>query len=258
MSEQYLQTSNAPASPSPAAMSQFGRVVSAFTAPTRVFTEIGNGRRSWWLPLILMIVSFGVYYGIVTEHVTWSTVFENQERNLPEFAKNMMNQMTPEQKAARQQRGPVSTAITSAVAPFGVLLLDVIGAGILLATINFGFGGKATFGAIFAVELYAGLAIWPIRWLLGAITTLFTDPETFNYQNPSPTNIAAFLPMQETPKALYYFLMSLDGTVIWGMILTSIGLAIVARVSRTSGYIAVFGWWLLGVLLSVGVGAAFS
>ena len=46
--------------------------------------------------------------------------------------------------------------------------------------------------------------------------------------------------------------------MIWCLILTSIGVAIVAGVKRTSGYIAVFGWWVIGVLLGVGVAAAFS
>jgi hypothetical protein len=36
------------------------------------------------------------------------------------------------------------------------------------------------------------------------------------------------------------------------------GLAIVAGVKRTSGYIAVFGWWVIVLLFNVGIAAAFS
>jgi hypothetical protein len=36
------------------------------------------------------------------------------------------------------------------------------------------------------------------------------------------------------------------------------GLAIVAGVKRTSGYIAVFGWWALIVLFGVSTAAIFS
>jgi len=36
------------------------------------------------------------------------------------------------------------------------------------------------------------------------------------------------------------------------------GIAIVAGVKRSSGYIAVFGWWALIVLISVGYAAATS
>jgi hypothetical protein len=35
------------------------------------------------------------------------------------------------------------------------------------------------------------------------------------------------------------------------MVLMSIGLATVAGVKRSSGYIAVFGWWAIIVLVSV-------
>jgi hypothetical protein len=50
----------------------------------------------------------------------------------------------------------------------------------------------------------------------------------------------------------------LDITTIWSMVLMAIGLAVVAGVKRTSGYITVFGWWALIVLIGVGWAAAFS
>ncbi|MGA2216734.1 MAG: YIP1 family protein [Terracidiphilus sp.] len=239
-------------------LSQWQRVVSVFTAPSKTFQDIKRGNKSWWLPFIIMLLSYSVVYGVVTTHITWAQVYENQQRNLPEFARNMMDRMTPEQKAAQAQKGPTSTAIGQVITPFFILLLDVIGAGVLLATINFGFGGKATYGSLLAVELYAGMAIWPIRWLLAAVAAWFSDPEGFNIQNPAPSNVAAFLSFQDTPKTLYYFLMGLDALNIWGMVLTAIGVAVVAKVSRTSGYIAVFLWWAIGLGLGVAMGAMFS
>ncbi|MGA2653187.1 MAG: YIP1 family protein [Terracidiphilus sp.] len=257
MSDLEVQSVAAPVPAAPG-LSQWQRVSNVFSAPSKTFEDIKRGNKSWWLPLIIMFLSYSVVYGVVSTHITWAQVYENQQRNLPEFARNMMDRMTPEQKAAQAQQGPKSTAITQAFAPFGILILDLIGAGILLATINFGFGGKATYSSLLAVELYAGMAIWPIRWLLAAVATLFTDPESFNVQNPAPSNVAAFMSFQETPKALYYFLMSLDALNIWGMVLTAIGVAVVAKVSRTSGYIAVFGWWVVGLGLGVAMGAMFS
>jgi len=50
-------------------------------------------------------------------------------------------------------------------------------------------------------------------------------------------------------------LSSLDAVTIWCMIVTSIGVATVAGVKRSSGYIAVFGWWVIGILLGVGIAA---
>jgi hypothetical protein len=51
---------------------------------------------------------------------------------------------------------------------------------------------------------------------------------------------------------------SLDVTTIWTLVLASIGISIVAGTKRSSGYIAVFGWWIVLVLFGVGIAAAFS
>lgn len=242
-------------------LSQWQRVANTFTAPAKTFEDIKRGNKSWWMPLIIMVLFFAVYYGAVTTQVTWKIVAENEQRNMPEFAKQMRDRYTtPEQRAKQEQGAPTSQAVTSALTPLGVLLMDLIAAGVLLATINFGFGGKARFDQLFAVTLYAGLVQWPIKWILATIT-LFAgvEPEVFNIHNAAPTNIGAFFPqLQQTSLALYALLISLDVAVIWCLVLTSIGVAMVAGVKRNSGYIAVFGWWVILVLLNVGIAAAFS
>ena len=240
-------------------LSQWQRVTNTFTAPSKTFEDIKRGNRSWWMPFIIMVLGFAVFFEVVQTKITWDQVYENQMRDMPEFAKNLMDRMTPEQKAEAARKGPMQQAIRAAGTPLGIVLLDLIGAGILLGTINFGFGGTAKYSSLLAVELYAGLAIWPLRWILAAITTPFVDPEAFNLQNPAPCNLAAFFPsLKESSLMVYTLLSSIDALTIWGMILTGIGVAAVAGVKRSSGYIVVFGWWVIGVLLGVGIAAAFS
>jgi ABC-type multidrug transport system fused ATPase/permease subunit len=240
-------------------LSEWQRVSNTFSAPSKTFEDIKRGNRSWWLPFVIMVLSFAVFFAAVSTKVTWKSVAENNLKLAPEFAKRMMERMTPEERAKQEERAPITEEIKAALSPFGVLLLDVIAAGVLLATINFGFGGKATFGSLFTVTLYAGLASWPLRWLLGAIV-LFSgeDPEQFNINNFAPTNIGAFFPQQSIGLGLYSFLSGLDALAIWCMVLTSIGVAIVAGVKRSSGYMTVFGWWVIGLLIFTGLGAAFS
>jgi uncharacterized integral membrane protein len=242
-----------------AGLSQWQRVACIFSAPSKTFADIKHGYQSWWAPLVITVLSFAVYYGTVTAQVTWKTVAENEQRNMPGLIKRFMEQMPAEKKAEQEQQAPTSQAFTSALSPLGVVLWDLAVAGVLLGTLNFGFGGKARFGPLFTVTLYAGLVLWPIRWLLAAVT-LFAgaEPEVFNIHNPAPTNIGAFFPRGETPFPLYAFLSSLDGLTIWCLVLTSIGVAMVAGVKRTSGYIAVFGWWVITVLAGVGVAALLS
>jgi hypothetical protein len=127
-----------------------------------------------------------------------------------------------------------------------------------LGTINFVFGGKATFGSVFAVWMFASLPSI-VKTLLGAVVIFAgTAPESFNLNNFAPTSVGAFLNPLETNAALYRLASALDVTSIWYLALMGIGLATVAGVKRTSGYIAVFGWWALIVLIGVGWAAAFS
>jgi hypothetical protein len=243
----------------PQGLSQWQRVTNTFTAPSKTFEDIKRGNKSWWLPLIITVLGFVVFFASVQTRITWAQVYENQMRDMPQFAKDMMDRMTPEQKAEAARRGPTQQAINAAVTPLFIILINLLGAGILMGTINFGFGGKAKYSSLLAVEFYAGLAIWAPRWILAAITTPFVDPEAFNIQNPSPCNIAAFFPsLRESSLLAYALLSSIDALTIWGMVLTGIGVAAVAGVKRSSGYIAVFGWWFVGVLIFVGIAAIFG
>ncbi len=74
----------------------------------------------------------------------------------------------------------------------------------LWGTINFVFGGKAKYGSIFAVWMYASSARRSIKVLLGTIVIFAgTAPESFNIKNFAPTNLGAFLNPIDTNKALY-------------------------------------------------------
>jgi hypothetical protein len=255
MSELEVQ----PAGEAAPGLSQMQRVVNTFSAPSKTFEDIKRGNKSWWMPLIVMVLGFAVFFAGVQTKITWGQVYENQMRDMPQFAKNLMDRMTPEQKAEAARKGPMQQAINAVATPVGIILINLIGAGILLATINFGFGGKAKYSSLLAVEFYAGLVIWPLRWILAATTTPFVDPEAFNIQNPAPCNLAAFFPsLKASSLVAYTLLSSIDALTIWGMVLTGIGVAAVAGVKRSSGYIAVFGWWVIGILLGVGVAAIFG
>jgi hypothetical protein len=240
-------------------LSQWQRVANVFTSPSKTFEDIRRGNSSWWLPFLIVLLTGAFLYGAITKEVTWKGVYENQMRSAPEFAKRMIENMPPEKKAAAERQGPINQAVTWALSPLGLLLMNLVAALFLWPTINFGFGGRATFGSIFAVTMYATLVLWPIKLLLGGIA-LFAGvlPDAFNLQNVAGTNIGYYLAKDETASVLYFLATSLDPLVIWNLILTSIGIAIVARVKRGSGYIAVFGWWIVMLIIGIGFTAAFA
>ena len=238
-------------------LSQAQRLSNTFTAPSKTFEDIKRGHKSWWLPFLIYVVLGFVFYGVVNAKVGMRQVSENQVKLSPK-AEEQMAQLTPEQ---REQRMKISTAITQGLflgTPVILLIMGAVISLVLLGTINFGFGGRAKFGSVFAVWMYAMLPSC-IKTILGVVVLYAgTAPESFNIKNFAPTNLGAFLNPLETNPGLYSLATSIDFVTIWSLVLVGIGTAIVAGVKRSSGYIAAFGWWAVVVMVGAGLAAAFS
>jgi hypothetical protein len=240
-------------------LSQWQRVANTFTAPSKTFEDIKRGHRSWWLPLIIIAVVSYMLFAVVSYKIGMQNVVNNQIRLDPK-AEERMAKATPEQ---REMGIKISLYITEgifianpALVLGGIALLSLG----LWGTINFVFGGKATYGSILSVWMFSTLPTI-VKTLLG-IVVIFAggEPDTFNIKNFAPTNVAAFAfpNPAEANRALYALASSLDVVTIWTLVLLGMGTAIVAGVKRTSGYIAVFGWWAIFVLIGVGWAAATS
>lgn len=240
-----------------AGLNQLQRVTNTFFAPSKTFADIQRGNRSWWLPFIVLALFSYIFFAVVSQKVGLQQVTENQIR-MNSRAEAQMAQATPEQRARTEQ---ISVAVTKYIflaGPLLGLIIALVTSLVLLGTINFVFGGRAKFGQVFAVSYYAWLP-GIVKWLLG-IVVLYAGmaPESFNIKDFSPTNAGAFLDPVSTNQALYALASSIDIVTIWVLFLMGMGLATVAGVKRSSGYVAVFGWWAILVLIGVGWAAAFS
>jgi len=258
MSDLEVQTlAEIPAGPG---LSQMQRVTSIFSAPSKTFEDIKRGNRSWWMPWVIMAVVGYLFFAVITTRVTMQTVVDNQSKLMSESQQEKMAQMPPEQRAMTAKWTLYITEGIFIASPVFVLVVAAVVSLVLWGTINFIFGGKASFGSIFAVWFFANLPSI-FKSLLGVLV-LFVGgtPETFNIKNFAPTNLAAFFYPNpaEANKALYALTSSLDAITIWSLILMGMGVAIVAGVKRSSGYVAVFGWWAILVLIGVGWAAAFG
>jgi hypothetical protein len=232
-------------------LSQMERVVDVFTAPSKTFTDIKNGHRAWWLPFVVYVLLGYAFFYVVNSKVGMRQVSENQVRMSPKAEERMQN-LTPEQRDGQMK---ISAYITEGIflaGPVFLILMGVIISAVMLGTINFGFGGKAKFGSVLAVWMYAMMPS-VIKTLLGIIVIYAgSAPESFNISNFAPTNLGAFLSPTDTNGALYALATSIDVITIWTLVLVGIGTSMVAGVKRSAGYIAAFGWWALVVLLGVG------
>ncbi|MGD0890533.1 MAG: Yip1 family protein [Terracidiphilus sp.] len=254
MSDPEVQS--AAAVPAPG-LSQLQRVTSVFTAPSKTFEDIKRGNKSWWMPFLILVLFSYALFGAITLKVGWAQVAENAIHLNPK-SEEKMAQSPPAQRETIMKFTQYSMEGSFAASPVLILIVAAVITLVMWGTINFVFGGKAKFGGIFSVWMFAALP-GIFKSLLGAVVVFVSGtPETFNLNNFAPTNIGAFLSPTETNAAVYKIATAIDLTTIWYLVLFGIGLSIVAGVKRNSGYIAVFGWWAIIVLVGAGWAAIMS
>lgn len=243
-----------PPSVEPLGLTQLERVTNTLLAPSKTFQDIRDKNRSWWLPFLLAMIFAYIFFSLVTVKVGWHQVADNIISSDTK-AQERLAQAPPE---AKEQALKMTTIITESVA-WGTAAVALIGslvaALILWGSINFLVGGKSTFSQVFSVWWYAGLP-GIFKLLLGSVMIYLNAPDSFNLKNFAPTNIGFFLPA-DSNKFLMVLATKLDIVDLWGFILLSIGLATVAKVSKSAGYMVVFGWWFILIFLGL-IGAAFS
>jgi hypothetical protein len=236
-----------------APLSQVERVIDIFVAPSKTFNDILRSS-SWWLPWLLgVLVTLG-FSAAIQQKVGWDKTYSNILQHSSETQQERFAQLSPDQQARQKA---IATAFTKYIvwaSPLLGLLFAAIAAGVLLMTLNFGLGGHAKFGQVFALWMYATLP-WLIQGTLGIIV-LFAglDADAFNLKNPVGTNLGYYLPA-DGPQWLIAFGTSIDVLSIWVLILLTIGCAVVARTKLAATATAVVGWWVLITLAKVGIAA---
>jgi hypothetical protein len=237
-------------------LNEIERIVDTFVAPTKTARDIVRSA-AWWGPfLILILVSIGFSF-TVQKKIGWATVYDNTISQNPKV-KEMIENLPPEQQAIARQKGIARQPYTAYGAPIFALIFTAVFSLLVWPTINFGFGGTAKFGKVFAVFMYGNLIGYAARYLLALITLFAVSPEGFNFSNPVGTNLGYYLAGTGAPMWLTTMGTFLDVFGIWSLVFAVIGCAAVGRVKRSSAAIAIFGWWLLFMLVVTGVVAAFS
>jgi hypothetical protein len=234
-------------------LNQVERVVDAFVAPSKTFTDIRRDA-SWWMPFLIGVVITLAFGYVVQQKIGWDKTYQNILKQSP-AQQQRIEQAPADQQARAMQLGANITKYTFWGTPVLALIAAIVAAAVLLATVNFGFGGKAKFGQMIAVWMYATLP-WAIQGILGIIATWFVDPDTFNLKNFVGTNIGYYLP-QDLPKTAIALGSAIDIFTIWALVLLTIGCAIVGNIKKGQAAAAVWGWWVIMTILKV-VGAMFS
>jgi len=231
-------------------LSQVERVVDTFLAPAKAFEDMVRST-SWWLPFVVGTLSSYLLTFAIASKVGWSQLVDNTILSSPSTQSKMAN-LDPSQLAMQHKIMAYSFEGAFYAAPLINIVSLLIIAVVIWAVINFVFAGKSTFGQVFCVANYAFLPA-AIKAIIAALVLfLGNSAENFTLQNMLGTSPGYYI---EDIGPLKTFLTSFDLFTIWTLVLMSLGLAIVAKTKRSSGFIAVVGLWFITVLVSTGMAA---
>jgi Yip1 domain len=235
-------------------LSQLERVVDTFIEPSKTFGDIKRNR-SWWLPFLILAILGYIFCGVAVQHVGWDSLVTNVLKSSPRNAERL-EKGTPAEQAQM-------VAITKGVmqgfmvaSPVVVLVLNALFALLLWAGFAFVLGGSTNYREMFAVSIFASLPN-ALNSVIAIVTVLISDPQTYNLNLPSPTNLAYFL----DPSSAEWLLSigkSLDIFSLWSLALAGFGGAIVSKVKPARGILMVFAVWVVYVLVKTGIAAARS
>jgi len=237
-------------------LSEMERVVDTFVAPSKTFKDILRSAK-WWsfLTPFLLITVFSVTSAyVVGRQVGWAQVSENQINHSPN-TEDRLSQLTPEARATQMALTTKITMYSTYLVPLILVVIFLLYALVIWASFNFILGARTTYGQVFAVSWYAALP-YLVTSLLGIITLLAgANVDAYDIRNPVGTNLAYYL--TDAPPMVRAMLTQADLIHLWSVVLTIIGMSIVAKKSIGQSAAVVVAWWLFGVGVAA-LGAFFS
>ncbi len=241
--------------PQPEPLSQVGRVVNTFFAPSKTFTDIRRSA-SWWLPFVLGAVISSAFMFMAVRKLGVDTLAQTQLNNLPKLSARL-DQGPPEQKNQVMQSFRNGAKRAPYTTPIFQFVVQLIVAGVLLGTFNFAVGAALSYKQVLAVVMYSGL-IGALKYVIAGIVLLAgANPEGFNIQNPLASNLS-FL-MDPASGFMYWFGMFIDLFAIWMLVLSAIGFSILSpKVKRSTALLVVFGWYVVFGLAMSALGSMFA
>ncbi len=234
-------------------MGEFARLSGVIFEPGKAFQDISTNTR-WWPPLaIIIVLSLGFFYMF-----TLRVGYERFYRQMAE-TNSSMQKMDPaqrEQTIAIQVK--VAPYIFYGIAVVGTPVSALIVAAVFLLIFKTFLGVDVSFRQLYAVSCYS-LVPLIFSGIMAFAMVMLKEPDQFDLQNPTPSNIGAFLDVTTTPKWLYSLATSVDAFTLWTLALLAIGLSVTSRkISWATAMTCVVGSWALWVLVKVGFAAAFS
>lgn len=229
---------DAAAPPAPSKASIFEDFVDIFFQPSVVFDRRRDGQFGMALLVLAVltgILAFVLYNGLAP---IMDAVIAKQQAAM--LAKNPS--LTAEQLSGM-------TGFMEATSKYGAIVIVPISAlfgGVLIWLIGKFLDAKMAFAAAMMIAVYSGVPR-VVQTVVTALQGLLLPPESITSANSVSIGPARFLPDSADP-ILTTFLAGLDAFTIWSVVLSAIGIAVVARVPMKKAAIVAGLVWLVSLL----------
>lgn len=255
---------SAPVTPAPEtlssgqpALSEPQRILNMFYAPTRTFEDIKRNAQ-WWAPFLVLLACSIAFMYVVQTKIGFDQIAENIKASMSETAKARLEKAPPEVQANFEKNLPKQVKDGTYRFPIYALVINLIAAGVLMATFSFGFGTKVRYWQSVAILYYAGIP--RVIWIVLTIVTIYAgaDPSSFMIDNPFPSNPGFLLSPANGPGLYRLASTGLDFFNWWNVVLAGIGFATITGTKKKNAIIVVAIWFLLATCLRAGVSVLFG
>jgi hypothetical protein len=231
----------------PRGLSEGERLLDAYVAPTKTFTDILRNA-GWWGPCILSVLVSAAYGYLALTKVGVPTMVNNMIRNMPSLQEKMSDPATAAQ-IQKSMEHQISGGFYSG--PAILIVASLLAAALFMLTANFVFGGRAEYKRLLAVFWYAYLPMIIFYLLVCVLLAANVNIDTFQVNNPAATNVGYFLLDGGYSPTLVAFASLLDIFSLWIFLLQCLGVAKVAGISFGKAAMSVGVWWVLYSLLKI-------
>lgn len=235
-------------------LSEVERVVDTFVAPSKTFEDIRR-KATWWLPWLLLALSAIPFTMGIDKNVGFPTVAEHQMHQ-NKFAAERIDALPADQKASMVQKSAARTRVISYAAGVPIIVFALVVSLLWWVTTNFVLGARTRYWQMMAIWMYAALPKILLYVISAVLLFAGVGTDNFDMQNPAGTNLGYYISADHPVlRAAGSFL---DVFGLWALLLAVLGISIVAGKTKTQAACVVFGWWVLGLLLTTAMAAAFS
>ncbi|MFQ5694445.1 MAG: Yip1 family protein [Terriglobia bacterium] len=235
-------------------MGEIDRLTGVLFDPKPAFADIAAHPTRWWVPILIIAVLSLTFTYSFTQRVGWERFMRQQVAQNERFQQLPAEQR--EQILQQQLRFvPIFGYVGGAV---GLLVLSLIVAGIFLFVFNVLLGAQVTYKQYFTLACYSFLP-YALTTVLAFVLLFLKEPRDFNLQNPTTSNIGAFLDPNTSPAWLISLATSIDLFTIWVLILLATGISAAARkMSWGKAFTWVVLCWVVWLVIKTGWALAFS